>query len=446
MSIMKEKYPAHTRIMRTTTAAIIAGLLAFPGTAFAADAVYVGSDEYTAAASGSGSSGGTWSWDGADDMQLDNYNGENIASVGTLNVELVGDNKVEIDYGPASGSSTAYGMYVTPGSESDSTLTVTGGGSLSFVGDGTGSANDDKDTLAAGIFGAGSNVVIDGTRVNVDYSDSGYEMQEGITTTGDGNITIMNGSRVIVNALGDTSYSRGRTFGTGIDTWGGEGKLTIIDSTVESRADGGYALYGASTAEDSVYIKNSDIIAEGAEHAIYSNGGMMLINSDINALARPLVREGAIEAEAEAGASQGAAIAARTGITMQNVSLVGATVAVDQDGIYYVVNADGSTGSVTAKHTGAASKFVNGVGRDKTPMSGSSVSSGTSGSAVNSATDGAAVRTASTGGGITQMVADALSHTFDSTTFTPAVVTMFSAVTAFFAAAVVSKRHKFQEE
>lgn len=445
-SVHGPQFPIGKRVARTAVAAIMAGLLAFPNVALAAEMVYVGDDGYTEASSGSGSNGGSWAWDGADNMVLNNYDGGSIGAVGDLSVELIGNNNVTVETGPAyeqyGDVQVAYGVYAKSESGEDADLTLTGSGSLSITGNGEIQNDNGAEGLAIGVYGSGTNVTVDNTRVNIDLSNSGYSMQTGIVADR-ADVNIINGSRVIVNATGD-SYNRGDSYEFGIGAWGYEGgKLRILDSTVESKSVGGYGLYGSSTDADGVYIENSDITAQGSGHAIYSEGGMSLINSDIAAVATSAVSSGEIVAEAEEGASQGAAIAARGGIVLQNVNLVGARVAVDENGISYVVNADGSTGSVVAKHTGAASKFVNGVGREKTPMSGGGSASG--GSVSGSTADGS-VRTASTGGGLLQMVADALSRTFDHTSFGPAVAAALAAAAALTASASMRKRNGLRAE
>ena len=48
-------------------------------------------------ATGSGSNGGTWTWDGADKLVLDNYDGGRIeTSGGDCIIELIGDNSASL--------------------------------------------------------------------------------------------------------------------------------------------------------------------------------------------------------------------------------------------------------------------------------------------------------------------------------------------------------------
>lgn len=428
----------HGRVMRTALAAVLAGLMAFPSPAFAAERVYVGGYQYTEAANGNGANGGTWSWNGADDMVLDNYNGDNIAGVGNLNIELVGDNTIEADYGPLNADmSSAISEYSYGNDEGN--LAITGDGTLNVI-EKERYQQADYDSTASylgevGVYSAGD-LTIDGAKISIDVSEELYGYKSGLYAN---NIDIINGSVV----------STSNANGTGIDARNG---ILIKDSTVSAVTDGDYAIEGGGN----INIENSNVTARGTEHAVYSQQSLYIANTDIaaNTTVSTIASEG-ILAEAEAGASQGAAIAAKGGITLRDVNLYGATVAVDEDGIYYVVNADGTTGSVSMKHTGAASKYVNGVGNTggsgsggSSSGSGSSGSGGSSsgGSASGSAADGIPTRTASTGGGILQMVADALSRTFDPTSFGPVTGAVLAAAAALTASASVRRRRGVRTE
>ena len=62
-----------------------------PSVSLAAEWVKVGGNKYNTAAS---DEAGTWSWDGADDLKLNNYNGGEIQAAGKLNVNYSGTNIV----------------------------------------------------------------------------------------------------------------------------------------------------------------------------------------------------------------------------------------------------------------------------------------------------------------------------------------------------------------
>lgn len=82
--------------MKKRLALVLALMLALPISALAAEYVGIEDGIYTEAASGSGAQGGTWSWDGADDLQLDNYTGEALFFDGDLTITLSGENHLSV--------------------------------------------------------------------------------------------------------------------------------------------------------------------------------------------------------------------------------------------------------------------------------------------------------------------------------------------------------------
>ncbi len=62
-----------------------AGMLGAPGTALAAEWIDVDGSQYNAGTA-AGDDAGTWNWDGANDMQLNGYNGGRIQAGGRLDV------------------------------------------------------------------------------------------------------------------------------------------------------------------------------------------------------------------------------------------------------------------------------------------------------------------------------------------------------------------------
>ncbi len=68
-----------------------------PSVSLAAEWVKVGETKYNAGTA-AGDETGTWSWDGADDLKLNNYNGGEIQAAGKLNVNYSGNNIVTADW------------------------------------------------------------------------------------------------------------------------------------------------------------------------------------------------------------------------------------------------------------------------------------------------------------------------------------------------------------
>lgn len=241
--------------------ALMVGQLLLPNVALAADWINVGGTQYNAGAAVSDDAG-TWSWNGADDMQLNGYNGGGISAEGNLNIGVTNTNTVTADAGQSA-------IEVSGGN-----LAITGGGTLNATGQ--------TDVItAAGDGIIGGDVTIDGTTVNVtatgtDANGEECENAEAITTFG-GDVTIKNGATVDVKAgrateSGDGYYgyvtgiyaTNGAPRGDGEFTWEHDGqsnkggrvsigsgsKVTVkAESTLESQGIVSRVNNGASRVE-----------------------------------------------------------------------------------------------------------------------------------------------------------------------------------------------------
>ena len=87
------------RIVVGAVCALTVSSLLMPSVSLAAEWVDVGGTQYNAGTA-AGDEAGTWSWDGADDMKLNGYDGGAINSAGKLNIAYEGKNtvKTEPDY------------------------------------------------------------------------------------------------------------------------------------------------------------------------------------------------------------------------------------------------------------------------------------------------------------------------------------------------------------
>ena len=77
---------------------LMAGQLLLPSVALAAEWISVGGTQYNKGAV-AGDEAGTWSWDGADDMKLNGYDGAGISAQGNLNIDVAGTNTITADAG-----------------------------------------------------------------------------------------------------------------------------------------------------------------------------------------------------------------------------------------------------------------------------------------------------------------------------------------------------------
>lgn len=212
---------AGARLACAGACALMVGQLLLPSVALAADWINVGGTQYNAGAAVSDDAG-TWSWNGADDMQLNGYNGGGISAEGNLNIGVTNTNTVTADAGQSA-------IEVSGGN-----LAITGGGTLNATGQ--------TDVItAAGDGIIGGDVAIDGTTVNVtatgtDANGEECENAEAITTFG-GDVTIKNGATVDVKAgrateSGDGYYgyvtgiyaTNGAPRGDGEFTWEHDGQ------------------------------------------------------------------------------------------------------------------------------------------------------------------------------------------------------------------------------
>ncbi len=308
------------RIVVGAVCALTVSSLLMPSVSLAAEWVDVGGTQYNAGTA-AGDEAGTWSWDGADDMKLNGYDGGAINSAGKLNVSYSGNNTVTNDDGR--------GIEVTDGAnenaelnikgDASSTLNVTSSGDaiwsegdINIDGAGTvnatsaeGDAIDAKGDLT--IKGSGNvnatgdsdgiraddNITIDnsGTVTAKATDDQGIDAHENLTIKGggkveassaednaiwaSGNIEIAGGSQVKANSKEDyavkaiggltvTNASLNAT-GVGYGVYAYKG-ITLDGATVTVRASAGNDEASALfTDEDDIVIKNGSIVDAFAE-------------------------------------------------------------------------------------------------------------------------------------------------------------------------------------
>ncbi|WP_242622112.1 hypothetical protein [Olsenella sp. Marseille-P4559] len=264
--MMKSDIQAHTHARRVVATGLAAALslgAALPASAYAATSVSVQDTEYTTAASGSGSRGGTWSWDGKDGMSLVDYDGGKIGALGDLTITTTGKNTV------AAASKDGNPNNDTPAiAVADGDLTVTGPGSLD--------ATADNDHAVGAIKTVNGDLSIKDTTVSATQNATDNYAQSGAIEAADGSVAIegstVDAKTVIAPASGEEGKKAG-TYGIYSDTVDGtEASVTIDNSTVTASSEGaapgwnrGIGAYGNSyvTSSPSVTITNSDVVADG---------------------------------------------------------------------------------------------------------------------------------------------------------------------------------------
>lgn len=245
------------------TAVALSTVAFTPLQAFAASEIWIDdgtgtSAQYTNAANGTGSGGGTWDWDGADSLTLDDYMGSEIMAKGDLDIDVSGDNVVTNDEPDSEGYCEGISVY-------DGDLSISGEGTL----DVNAQAQIEGSAYTEGIYVYNGDVRIDGTTVNATAtSESGSTA--GIATDR-GDVNIQNGANV-------TSTAEGTEYARGIIAW--NGNVNISDSTVNAQgtttsagADAlgnGIEAYGDDelgnlpAIASSINITNSNVTASGS--------------------------------------------------------------------------------------------------------------------------------------------------------------------------------------
>ena len=295
-----EPRPRHRAVLargswRRVTRRIVCGLacaltvssLLMPSISFAAEWVDVGGTQYNAGTA-AGDDAGTWSWDGADDMKLNGYDGGAIQAEGKLNVSYSGNNVTSSSDAIMSNGDINIDGAGTVNATSTERDAIDAKGDLTIKGSGNVNATGDSDGIRAD-----GNIAIDnsGTVTAKATDDQGIDAGENLTIKGGGtveassiedvaiwaggNIDISGGSQVKANskedyavkAIGGLTVTNAslNAHGVGYGVYAYKG-ITLDHATVTVRAaaerDDVSALF---TDEDDIVIKNGSIVDAFAE-------------------------------------------------------------------------------------------------------------------------------------------------------------------------------------
>lgn len=248
------------RIVAGAVCALTVSSLLMPSVSLAAEWVKVGGNKYNTAAS---DEAGTWSWDGADDLKLNNYNGGEIQAAGKLNVNYSGTNIVTAEW--------IESINVSHGTNENAELNIQGdeGGTLSVTStedailstgniniDGAGSVNATSTGLDA--INAGGDLAIKGSgNVNATGASDG--------TRANGNITIDDSGAVTARATKDKGI-------------GADKNLTIKGGgTVEASSEKDAAV----EAKGSLAATNASLNVNGVEYGVYAHKGITLDHANV---------------------------------------------------------------------------------------------------------------------------------------------------------------------
>lgn len=272
------------RIVAGAVCALTVSSLLMPNVSLAAEWVKVGGNKYNTAAS---DEAGTWSWDGADDLKLNNYNGGEIQAAGKLNVNYSGTNIVTAEW--------IESINVSHGTNENAELNIQGneGGTLSVTStedailstgniniDGAGSVNATSTGFDA--INAGGDLAIKGSgNVNATGASDGIRANGNITIDDSGAVTARAtkdkgiGADKNLTIKGDGTVEASSADGEAL--WSG-GNINISDgSQVKANAEG----YLAVDTEGSLAVTNASLDASGVEYGVYAHKGVTLDHATV---------------------------------------------------------------------------------------------------------------------------------------------------------------------
>ena len=269
------------RIVVGAVCALTVSSLLMPSISLAAEWVNVGGTQYNAGTA-AGDGAGTWSWDGADDMKLNGYDGGAIKAAGKLNVNYSGNNTVT--------NGDGHGISVEDGNAESAELNIQGGTSDTL------SVTSSRDTITSdgdiNIDGAGT---VNATSTKSDAIDAEGDItikgSGTVNATGksdairaSGNITIDNSGNVTAKATRDEGIQTGETL-----TIKGGGKVeasSIEDVAIWSGGNidiSGGSQVKANSKEDyavkaigSLTVSNASLNAHGVGYGIYTYKGITI--------------------------------------------------------------------------------------------------------------------------------------------------------------------------
>ena len=278
------------RIVAGAVCALTVSSLLMPSVSLAAEWVNVGDNRYEAGVA-AGDEAGTWSWDGADDMKLNGYNGGAIEAAGKLNIAYEGTNTVKTDP-----DYTGAAIKAQDGTSQKAELNITSSNSSDEL-NVTAESDAIKSTGDLSISGPGT--------VNTTSTGSdGIEAKGNLSITGSGTVNATGGTEGIQSKGKTTIDSSGTVIAKGGEGYGiaagsdlfikGGGKVEA--STVGEAAiwaDGGITISGGSQvkassqediavdAEGSLTVTNASLNASGVEYGVYGRKGVTLDHATV---------------------------------------------------------------------------------------------------------------------------------------------------------------------
>lgn len=277
-------------VVAGVAAVATAGSLMVPSAAIAAEWVNVGGTPYNAGTA-AGDDAGTWSWDGADDMKLNGYNGGEIKAAGKLNVAYEGKNtvKTEPDYTGAAikaqdGTSQKAELNITSSNSTDELNVTAEADAIKSTGDlsisGPGTVNTTS-TASDGIEAKGDLSIMGSGTVNATGGTEGIQ-SKGKTTIDSSGTVIAKGGEGYGIAAGSDLIIKG----------GGKVEASSIGEAA-IWADDGINISGGSQVEassretlavdtdGSLTVADASLNASGVEYGVYGYKGIALDHATV---------------------------------------------------------------------------------------------------------------------------------------------------------------------
>lgn len=251
-------------------AASMLSLLLVPMTAFASTQISVEGTSYDKAASGHGSGGGTWEWDGADAFGMADYVDGRITANGALDITLTGENVIDYD-ASRDGGNTA----LVTGYDEGGTLTVEGDGSLTV------NATASEGDVLYGVYSYGD-LAVENTSVEVNVTSDGDETSA--VGTASSGATRIDGSSVSVSAQGPGG-SMGMTANEGFEANGSQVDVRVDATAGSPGFANGINTIGLSIANGSEVNVEVEAAGDAAGIFSFSSDRFVIADSTVRATA-----------------------------------------------------------------------------------------------------------------------------------------------------------------
>ena len=278
------------RIVVGAVCALTVSSLLMPSVSLAAEWVDVGGSRYDAGTA-AGDEAGTWSWDGADDMKLNGYNGGAIKAEGKLNIAYEGKNtvKTEPDYTGAAikaqdGTSQKAELNITSSNSTDELNVTAEADAIKSTGDlsisGPGTVNTTS-TASDGIEAKGDLSITGSGTVNATGGTEGIQSKGKTTIDSSGTVIAKGGEGYGVAAGSDLVIKGGgKVEANSIEEaaiWAKDGINISGGSQVKANSEGDLAV----DTKGSLAVTNASLDASGVEYGVYAYKGVTLDHATV---------------------------------------------------------------------------------------------------------------------------------------------------------------------